>query len=679
MRSIRLICLTVIVLIFTGTEFSFGQTKFTSHSPMRPLPTATKRPLATGPTYFVDATKGDDTQDGSKKKPWKTMQHGVRQLKPGDTLYLRGGTYFEKVSLTQSGTAEAPITIASYPGEEVILDGGLREFSDSPETTWKPNPDGAEGEYVSTRTYFHLDTRKVPQQFLPGAWEPLWGKEEQRPLALGNFADSMVPLHGYRNLVDLRSTNELRVGKNDKSGVYCGPGMWYNRKTGRIHIRLAHHKLERMGKHGYRGETDPRKLRLVVAVGFGDEVLRINGVRHVRIQGLVLRGATGSPMIHLYGSEHVELDHLTVFGGFPGLLINACKNIRVTNCAFRGLAAPWSSRSSMKYFGTASYQIVLSNNQPVNEDIEFAYCEFTDDHDFAFLRFAKNLKFHHNYVDNFNDDGLECGAKLRWHTIYIYQNYIGRCLIPFTQHEIDRDESPLEHDPKSGVYIYRNVIDLRGGTFRGPPAKADKTGAFLRFEGHLVGDHGGPTWPVMYFYHNTTLRHTPVFRDYYLFGLGAQAMRNTERDVFNNIFVQTDRLPGIRFTGPKQAANIREGGNLIWSPKQGPTFEGDVFAKFRASPLFEDSKNRYKAGWTTHDRVADPKFVNLPNDESLPKDLRLQPGSPAIDAGRKVVDDWPDPLRLTDKGAPDIGAMPRGVDPWSIGIRGRMSVFGMRK
>jgi hypothetical protein len=406
MNSHWFIHTSVIVLLLAGVESSLGQPKFASHPPMRPLPEPTKQPLATGPSYFVEAAKGDDANDGSKEKPWKTIQHGVRQLKPGDTLYLRGGTYYEKVSLTQSGTAEAPITIASYPGELAILDGGLREFYESPGTAWEPSPNGAEEEYVSTRTYFHLDTRKVPQQFLPGAWEPMWGKEEQRPLAMGHFADSMVPLHGYRSVDDLRAANELSVQRKDKdrSGIYCGPGLWYNRQTGRIHIRLAHHRLAGYGDQAYRGETDPRQLRLEVAVGFGDEVLRISGIRHVRIHGLVLRGATGCPMIHIYGSENIELDHLTVFGGFPGLLVNACKNIRVTNCAFRGLAAPWSSRASMKYFGTASYQIILGNNQPVNEDVEFAYCEFTDDHDFAFLRFVKNLKFHHNYVDNFNND-----------------------------------------------------------------------------------------------------------------------------------------------------------------------------------------------------------------------------------------------------------------------------------
>ena len=49
-------------------------------------------------------------------------------------------------------------------------------------------------------------------QFLPRSWEPLWGKEDERPLALGHFADSMIPLHGYQLSVDLRSSNEFWLG-----------------------------------------------------------------------------------------------------------------------------------------------------------------------------------------------------------------------------------------------------------------------------------------------------------------------------------------------------------------------------------------------------------------------------------------------------------------------------------
>jgi hypothetical protein len=673
--------LSVLVAWLLAFSLAYAQdagSPWIAHPPMRPLPEAREGTLADGPKRFVDPERGDDAAAGTEAAPWRTLRHALRRLEPGDTLYLRGGTYFEKSSLSRSGDEDAPITIGSYPGELAVINGGLREFVEDPAGSWRPYEEGAEGEYVSTRTYHHLDDRRVPQQFLPAAWEPMWGIEDERPLVLGNFADSMVPLHSYRLAVDLRSNNELWLGgKNEMrdAGNYCGPGMWFNRDTGRIHIRLAHHRLDGLGERAYRGETDPRKLPLIVAAGFGDDVLRISGVNHVRIRDLVLCGATGSPMVHVYGSQDVELDHVTVYGGFPGLLVNASQNIRVLHSAFRGLAAPWSSRAHMKYRGTASYQVVLQDNQPFNENIEFAWCEFTDDHDFAFLRYAKNLRFHHNYVDNFNDDGLECGPKLRWHTIYISQNRIGACLIPFAQHEIAPDEAPAEHDPESGVYVFRNVIDMRDGTYSAPPKEPDPSGAFLHREGHMVGDHGGPVWPVTRFYHNTSLRHTPVFRDYFLMGLGAQGMRNTERDVFNNIFVQTDRVPGAGFAGIREGGAVREGGNLLWGIKEGPKLDRDVFAKFRASPLFEASRRSYEAGWTMDDQIADPKFVQLAEDESAPADLRLQSGSPAIDAGLPLPAEWPDPLRDADAGRPDIGALPHTADPWTVGIDGRQSLF----
>jgi len=652
---------------------------FASHSPMRPLPVAIQEPLARGAKWFVDATRGDDGNAGTEPAPWKTLAYALRRLQPGDTLYLRGGTYYEKASLTRSGTAEAPITIASFPGEVAVIDGGLREFQESPATSWEPFAGGAKGEFVSTKAYPQFDDRKVPGQFLPASWEPMWGIEEERPIALGHFADSLVPLHGYRLVEDLRATNELWVGGKKEmreNGLYCGPGLWFNRATGRVHIRLAHHQLAGLGEHAYRGETDPRKLPLIIALGFGDDVLRVSGIKHLRLHGLVFRGATGSPMIHVYGSEHVELDHLTIFGGFPELLVNASKNIRVTHSAFRGLTAPWTSRAHMKYRGTASYQIIFQNEQPGNENIEIAWCEFTDDHDFAFLRYVKNLQFHHNFVDNFNDDGLECGPKLRAHTLFIYQNRLGRILSPLTQHEGDKDESPIDHDPKAGVFLFRNVFDLRGGTYRTPPTAADPSGDYLRQEGHMVGDHGSPVWAVMHVYHNTLLRDTPVFRDYFLFGFGAQGLRNTERDVFNNLFVQTTGVPGAGFAGVKEAGDVREGGNLLWGVKDGPAFKGDPFAKFRASPFFVDSRKRYEPGWTTQDRVADPKFVRLSPGESQADDLRLQPDSPAINTGQPVSPEWPDPLRAADKDAPDIGALPLGAPAWSVGVDGRIPLFG---
>lgn len=648
-----------------------------SHAPMRTRPDAPLRPKELGPSYFVDPQRGDDSLAGTEEQPWQTLRHSLRRLKPGDTLYLRGGTYYERPALSRSGTTEAPITIRSYPGELAVIDGGQREFWENPAASWEPLPDGGAGEFVSTHTYPDVDNRRVPQQFLPAAWEPMWGIEHERPIALGHFGDSLIPLHGYRHLADLRATNEFLVGdkKEGVTGIYCGPGVWFNRDTQRVHIRLAHHALPGLGERAYRGETDPRKLPLVIALGFGDEVLRISGIKHVRVHDLVMRGATGSPMIHVYGSEHVELDHLTVFGGFPALLVNASQKLRVTHCAFRGLAAPWTGRAHMKYRGTASYQIVLQNNQPLNEDLEFAYCEFTDDHDCAFLRFAKNLRFHHNFVDNFNDDGLECGPKLRDHSIFISQNRIGACLGVFQQHEINKDESPLSHDPQAGVFIYRNVIDTRTGVYYSLPKEPDPSGAFLHEEGHLLSNHGSPVYPVIHFYHNTLLRATPVFRGSFLFGMGPVGREPTERDVFNNIFVQQSGLPSPGFVGMTEAGNSREGGNLLWGTEDGPKFEGDIFAQFRATPLFKQSQKFYPPGWTTHDRLADPKFVRLTNDTALPIDLRLESGSPAINSGQPIPTEWPDPLREFDGERPDSGAFPLGVEPWGVGVNGRLSIF----
>src|SRR5207244_3005538 len=121
---------------------------------------------------------------------------------------------------------------------------------------------------------------------------------------------------------------------------------------------------------------------------------------------------------------------------------------------------------------------------------------------------------------------------------------------------------------------------------------------------------------------------------------------------------------------------LREGGNLIWGMKDGPTFKGDVFAKFRASPLFQDSRKRYEPGWTMQDRLADPKFVRLPADESLAADLALQADSPAVKTGQKLAAEWPDPLRGAEKEAPDIGVLPLGTKPWGVGVDGRIPLFG---
>jgi hypothetical protein len=140
--------------------------------------------------------------------------------------------------------------------------------------------------------------------------------------------------------------------------------------------------------------------------------------------------------------------------------------------------------------------------------------------------------------------------------------------------------------------------------------------------------------------------------------------------------VQTAAAPGVGFAGIEQAGDLREGGNLLWSPAAMEVSPQDHFAKFRASRLFADSQARYEPGWTTQDRLVDPQYVSLPTVAASPADLRLSAGSPAIDGGLPLPAEWPDPLRGADAGEPDIGVIPYGSEAWGVGVDGRIPLFG---
>jgi chitodextrinase len=73
-------------------------------------------------TFYV-ATTGSDSNSGTITSPFATVNRGLNAAAAGDTIYLRGGTYQQLVSISKSGTAGNPITIAGYPGESAILDG----------------------------------------------------------------------------------------------------------------------------------------------------------------------------------------------------------------------------------------------------------------------------------------------------------------------------------------------------------------------------------------------------------------------------------------------------------------------------------------------------------------------------------------------------------------------------
>lgn len=75
-------------------------------------------------TYFVAPT-GNDANPGTFSQPFRTVQHGLdTAVNPGDTVEVRAGTYHERLTFNNSGSAAGGfITLEAYPGEHVVLKG----------------------------------------------------------------------------------------------------------------------------------------------------------------------------------------------------------------------------------------------------------------------------------------------------------------------------------------------------------------------------------------------------------------------------------------------------------------------------------------------------------------------------------------------------------------------------
>ncbi len=71
------------------------------------------------------ATNGTITNSGTFDQPW-SLDTALRKpssiVKPGDTLWLRGGTYKGLFTCNLNGTAANPIWIMAFPGERPVLD-----------------------------------------------------------------------------------------------------------------------------------------------------------------------------------------------------------------------------------------------------------------------------------------------------------------------------------------------------------------------------------------------------------------------------------------------------------------------------------------------------------------------------------------------------------------------------
>jgi hypothetical protein len=118
MKRIILLLLLPLTMLM-ATEFIITKNGLSIASDTPPPASYTLPPA----TYWVDGVNGRDSNDGrSEATAWKTITKAANTLTAGQTVYIKGGTYYERIIPKNSGTEGSYITYAANPGDTVIID-----------------------------------------------------------------------------------------------------------------------------------------------------------------------------------------------------------------------------------------------------------------------------------------------------------------------------------------------------------------------------------------------------------------------------------------------------------------------------------------------------------------------------------------------------------------------------
>jgi Protein of unknown function (DUF1565) len=112
---------------------------------LRPQMAASSEPRS---ALFV-APNGKDSNPGTERRPFRTLAHALKQLRAGERLLVRGGTYAERIKVdVAAGRPGARVLVTNFPGERPLVKGQLWIGEPSYWTirginvTWAPgNPD----------------------------------------------------------------------------------------------------------------------------------------------------------------------------------------------------------------------------------------------------------------------------------------------------------------------------------------------------------------------------------------------------------------------------------------------------------------------------------------------------------------------------------------------------------
>ncbi len=541
-----------------------------------------------GTVFYVDPVRGDDRNSGTGDGtgggdpdggPWATLRHalsatsafspnpGGSNTTPGDTLYLRGGTYWETnvvMDWRKGGTAAQPLQISNYPGEVPILNGSIEEFNTVPNDLWvRTRPDGSpipEADVYRSANPYPSDPAQLETRgnFTGGYFES--GGKHYRLIHYLRYEDLAADTQYF-------STN---------SGYYAGPGTFWDPEDGSIYIRLTPPNPSVTGPiPPLPHSPDPRLTPLAIAHNCGGcRHLQLEGTRNVRVHGLTFF-AGGQNAVRTAGQvDNITLQHLDIRSGAHGVLIGRGQTT-VQDVRVRCDMPPWLAWSDNKERGkitTMELDGVVVTGRGSNFTVRRnRVSDCSDSYRIASNQVIHDVEFTDNVAVGGRDDGLL--LSMNTHNINVARNRI----VGGTQ-VLAAAGAGTEPEERGSVYIHHNFMQIEPFFF----SRATGPGALPEFKvrpavsnHNLAAGHEHP-WKI---YNNTfviDLGNVGEIQNGNGFNIRRQGNNLFEsgeaHEVLNNIFVVKGDHHILSGSVVGNGEEIHDG-NLYWRDVEGTPTE----------------------------------------------------------------------------------------------------------
>jgi hypothetical protein len=351
--------------------------------------------LSTAPaaTNYV-SLQGQDAAAGTLAAPWRTLQHAVDSLKPGDTVFIEPGTYRERIQISSGGTAQAPITLSALPGARVVVSG-----ADLLADGWSPVA-GLAGAYShdwSLRFPINGPNDLIhpadPEHELTGRAEQVMHNDRllrqvlrREHLAPGTF---FVDLDAKKLLVRLRDSSNPAAADLEASAR----SQWL--ASGASHVRVRGLTFRYAANHAQRG------------------AFSMGGTGWV-VEDCVFERANG-PGASLHGSGHLLRRCVFQDNGQLGFGAWDCHETRLEECGIyrnntKGYSTDWEAGglkvAMSRGFVMRRCRAVDNRGAGIwydigNEKAEVAHCYIADNDDAGvFYEISYGLHAHDNLIVN---------------------------------------------------------------------------------------------------------------------------------------------------------------------------------------------------------------------------------------------------------------------------------------